>query len=494
VADLTGVVPRLPGARSAAGWIALGGLASVGAGVAAHAEPTLALDVALACCAAAAIALRPFDALIIVLVVRATASSSVSLDLVLCVSGGLALAFVARRLPAKGVLVPLVALLLFTLPFVPLLPSPDEGRQPSGLFLPALGIRYADAPSTEILQWLRIGAAAAALGLAAWTVRDRRRLDWVVVAILAAASYPVVKGLQQLVSGSYVHTRAGFNALSGPFYHPNYFAFYLVVVLAVAVAAMIEMHSLRARLPLAALVAASTVCLAFTYTRAAWLGFGVFVLLMALFSYRRLLAVAAVAILIAAIAVPSLAGEVNHRINEVSNPTSGADDSWGWRVGEWKRMFPHGVSHPLVGNGFGSYTRLTYVEFGALDPTYSTRIEADRTKRGFGAHNDYLKMFVETGVTGFLLWVGMLVGAAVTMARARRVPGLGGYASAGFAMIVAFMGMSFSDNIQAYTAVLFYALAFVGAVAGAAYGIRARRAPAGGPTGTPSEPHSATAR
>jgi O-antigen ligase len=485
VADLSGVAPRLPAARSAAGWIALGALASVGAGIGAQADPTIAFAIALAAVAAAAIAIRPFEGLIVILLVRAIASSSVILDLIMCISGLIALALCARRLPAKGLLVPLFVLLLITIPFVPLSPSPDEGRQPSGLFLPVFGERYLGVPSIELLQWLRIGAATAVLGLAAWTVRDRRRLDLVVMAILAGAAYPIVKGLQQLVTGDYVHTRAGFDTVTGPFYHPNYFAFYIVVVLAVAVAAMIEMRTLWARIPIGLLTAAGCVCLAYTYTRAAWIGFGVFALLMAILSYKRVLAVVAVAILLAAIAVPSLAGSINHRINEVSHPTSGKDDSWSWRVGEWKRMFPRGVSHPILGNGFGSYPRLTYVEFGALDPTYSTRIEADRTKRGFAAHNDYLKMFVETGVPGVLLWFGMFVAAIVTMVRARRVRGLGAYGSAGAAVVVAFLGMSFSDNVQGYTAVTFYLLAFLGAVAGAAYGIKGRQEPEVGPTGSP---------
>lgn len=476
---------RLVQARAAAGWIALGGLASAGAGVAAQFEPTIALDAALVACVAVAIALRPFEALVLVLLVRTAAPSSVFIDVALTVSGGIALALCARRLPAKGVLVPLLALLLITLPFVPLSPSPDEGRQPSGVFVPGLGIRYAGPPSTEILQWLRIAAAAAALGLAAWTVRDRRRLDLVVAASLGAAAYPIFKGLEQLATGSYSRSRRGYDAIAGPFYHPNYFSFYLVVVLAIAIGAFIQMQSLRARVPIALLIAAGTTCLAFTYTRAAWLGFAVLVVLMAVLSYRRLLAVAGVGLLLAALAVPSLATSVNKRLNEISNPTSGKNDSWAWRTGEWRRMLPRGLERPLAGNGFGSYPRMTYVEFGALDPTYSTRIESDRSKVGFGAHNDYLKMLVETGFPGLALWVTVLVAAAVVMARARRVTALQGYGSAGLALMVTFIGMSVSDNLQSYTAVPFYTLAFVGAVAGAAYGIRARRAPEGGATGSP---------
>jgi O-antigen ligase len=464
--------------------------------VAAQLEPTVALDVALACCAAAAIALRPFEALVVLLLLRASASNAVFLDVVMCVSGGLALMLAARRVPGKAVAVPLLALLVITLPFVPFVPSPDEGRQPAGAFIPVFGIRYAGPPSTEILQWLRLGAAAVALCLAAWSVRDRWRLDVVVLSILAAAAYPVLKGIEQIATGSYSYARKDFHAVSGPFYHPNYFAFYLVVVLAVGIAAMIQMRSLRARIPVGALIAGATVCLALTYTRAAWLGFGFFVILMALLSYRRVLAVAGLAVVIAAIAIPSLASSVDERIKQVSQPTSGKDDSWAWRTGEWRRMYPHGLSHPVLGNGFGSYSRVAYAEFGALDPTYSTRIEADKTKRGFAAHNDYLKMLVETGFPGLALWVAMLVGAAVTMARARRIPGLRGYASAGLAAIVAFMAMSVSDNMQAYTAVPLYLLAFVGAVAGAAAGIRgrARRAPAAGSTGTRAAPDPATAR
>jgi O-antigen ligase len=473
--------------------MALGGLAAAGAGIAAQEQPLLVFDVALAGCAAVAIALRPFEALLALLLVRATAANSVFLDLATCVGGAIALVLCARRLPAKAMIVPLALFLLITLPFVPFVPSPDEGRQPPGFFLPVLGFRYMDAPSTELLQWLRVGAAASALGLAAWTVRSRFRLDVVVGVILAGAAVPVYKGIEQLVSGDY-SPRAGFDAVAGPFYHPNYFAFYLVVVLAVGIAAILEARELRLRVPLAVLLTGATVCLTFTYTRAAWLGFGCLVLTMALLSYRRVLVVAAVAVLLAALAVPSLAGSVEERVKQVSSPTSGQDDSWEWRKGEWRRMLPNGLEHPIVGNGFGSYSRVSVEEFGLLDPTYSTRIEADRTKHGFAAHNDYLKMFVETGFPGLALWVAMLVGAGLTMARARHVPGLRAYASAGLALTIVFAGMSVSDNIQAYTAVPLYALAFLGAVAGAAARIRAGRAPGAGPTGSSAEPRPGEAR
>jgi O-antigen ligase len=192
-------------------------------------------------------------------------------------------------------------------------------------------------------------------------------------------------------------------------------------------------------------------------------------------------------LLCAAIAFPSQTDKVQSRIDNITHPQKSGDDSWSWRKGEWRRMFPHGADHLLTGTGFGSYSRITVKEFGTQDPRYSTAVTPGRL--GFAAHNDYLKMFVEDGLPGFVLWVLVLTGSVALMWRARRPPGLRGYATAGVALSIAFLGMSFSDNIQAYTAVLIYAFGFFGAVAGAAgIGRRTGPRPEAAPTGSRAAP------
>ena len=475
-------VRRLP-----AGWIALALLGSAALGIGMQAAPMLAVDVVVAAVVAVAVALRPYESLLAILVLRATVVNSVFADVATFAGGAVALVAAAPRLPVRRVSIPLIGLLLIALPGVPVAPSFDEGFVPPP-YVPGLGVQYLDPPSTELLQWLRLGAVLVVLCLAAWTVRNRPRLELAVGAILAGAVYPIVVGLQQILTGDF-QERAGFDAIRGPFYQSNYYAFYLVVVLTVAYAATTELRTLWQRAAATTVLGLGTVCLVFTYTRAAWIGFAAVLLIAGLLQYRRVLVVAAVVLLALAIGLPAQTDRVGQRIDSITNPASSGDDSWSWRKGEWRRMFPNGMEHPVTGTGFGSYSRITVEEFGTKDPKYSTAITPGR--QGFAAHNDYLKTFVENGFPGLALWLLVLTGVVAIMWRARRDPRIRGYATAGFALSVALLGMSFSDNIQAYTAVMIYALGFAGAVYGAARAAGAERRPGGDATGSRAAPDPA---
>lgn len=472
------------GGRSAAVWFAVAVAVSAAAGVGLQVEPMLVLDLAIAAAAAAAIAVRPFEALLLILVLRGTLVNSQFADVATFAGGALALAAAAPRLPVKRLSVPLILFLLVALPGVPLRPSLDEGYVPPG-YVPLLGEQYIDPPSTELLQWLRLGAALAVLCLAGWSVRSRFRLETVVGAILVGAVYPIFKGIEQIVTGDF-QARAGFDAIRGPFYQSNYYAFFLVVVLVIAVAALIELHGPWWRLGAGAVLVFGSVCLVFTYTRAAWVGFALALLVLGLLLYRRMLVLISIAMACAAFGFPTQTNRVENRIANITNPGSSGDDSWSWRRGEWERMFPHGRENLLTGTGFGSYSRVTVEEFGTQDPQYATDITPGRL--GFAAHNDYLKSFVENGLPGFVLWALVLTGAVSVMWRARREPRVRGFATAGVALSVALIPMSFSDNIQAYTAVLIYAFGFIGAVAGAATAMRRARPPRAAATGSRAAP------
>lgn len=463
---------------------------AAGAGVLASAHPELALSVVIAAGASIAIVLNPLYALLLILVVRGSFADTVFVDAVTAVAGVIALAAAAPRLPLRWVTVPLGLLLLFALPSVPLTPSFDEGTVPEGLYVPVVGLRYADYPSIEFLEWMRLLTVLAVGGLAAWAVRSRGALQMLVTAILFSALVPCLNGLEQLASGdTFARPGSGFEAIQGPFTHPNYFAFYLVVVVTVGTIAALEARSQKARIVAALPLALASICLVLTYTRAAWIGLAVVLLLLAVLRDRRILAGAGAVLVIASIAFPAAREDVEDRfgaLGSTSENGSETDNSWGWRTGQWERMVPHGSEHPLTGEGFGSYSRVTIEEFGSRDSEYSTVLNPDdplHSPRGFSAHNDYVKMWVEGGVTGLLLWAAALGGMVATMLAARRVPEVRGWAEGALALAIALAVMSASDNLQGYTAVLVYSVAFFGGIAGAARGIEARRAP--GAAGSP---------
>jgi O-antigen ligase len=144
-------------------------------------------------------------------------------------------------------------------------------------------------------------------------------------------------------------------------------------------------------------------------------------------------------------------------------------------------MLHFGDEKPLTGQGFGSYRRLTVREFGFQDGSFSTIQTAPGrgiVGVGFAAHNDYVKLYVEMGIPGVLLWIAVLVGVVVTAASAARTPELRPWAVAVASLGIAFALMSTSDNIQGYAVPVAILFALTGALAGAHRTARTARAPA----------------
>src|SRR2546423_2294042 len=234
--------------------------------------------------------------------------------------------------------------------------------------------------------------------MAAWTVRDARRLRVLVGAVIVSAILPVVVAMHQVATGQFL-VRDGFRAIHGPFTHPNYFAFYLVVVLTLGLVALLETRSLMVRVPLGALLALCLVCLLETYTRGAWIGFSAAVLLLGALRYKGLFVAGLVGVVLAAFAFPGSVHKVEQRFGDLaSRAASKSGDSWSWRSGQWKRMLRYGDAKPLTGQGFASYSRLTVVEYGTEDPhhpTVSGPAHRGRSAPRLAAPNDHGKMYLE---------------------------------------------------------------------------------------------------
>jgi O-antigen ligase len=483
--------------------VAVAALAGVGVGKSAQ----LAFDGVLVALAAVVFASRPFAVLVGLLVLLPSFSGtpfdpgSVLVILVTLAAGLLVLFLVAPRPASLWVMLPLALLLVLALLSVRVLPGSDEVVGDYQLHLPVLNQPYLKTPSGALMDLLRLGAVFVVAGLAMWAVRSRARLDVVIGAVLASAVVPIAYAFDQLATGATV-TRPGVDsppAVEGTFTHPNHFAFYLVVVLTLTLSSLLEARRLIARVVLVALFGCAAVCLFLTYTRSGWIGFGLAVLVMGLLRYRALVFVAPIVLVVAAFALPGAVTKVQKRFGDLTSQSeAAADNSWSWRTGQWSKMLPYGSRKPLTGQGFGSYAPLTVKRFGYENPRYPTiTIAADGTlSKGFSAHNDYVKMFVELGIPGVVLWCLVLIGLLVTGLSALRLPQLAGPAAAVVAIAVMLMVVSVSDNLQGYSIVLAAAFAVAGGLAGAASGIRSQRPAAASvaeaaPIRAPEEPQLA---
>jgi len=420
-------------------------------GIGASAKPVQTAGLAALAAAVAAFVRWPLAVLLGVMLVRASLQIEGNLGyigLAVALGGGVALLLVRPRQIPRVTSVPLLAFLVLALISLAWTPELDDSFR----------------------SWLRLSLLAVVLFIAGWAVSDMGRLRALSIVVLLAALVPIGVGFFQLATGDF-NTRQGFDAIDGTFTFANGYAYFLMIVLTVGVVVLMESRALLARLATTALLSLAAIAFVLTYARSAWLGLAVVLVLLAVFQYRRMGAVAAVGVLAAALAIPSGLGVVGERFSDLSS-SSGAygENSWSWRTDNWSRMLPYAFERPVAGNGFASYKPLTVQEFGVSNPAFVDEPEdgALEYSLGVSAHNDYVKLAVETGFLGMALWIAALIGLAIVMWRARSVPGLRPYATAAFALVVAWIVMGVADTQQDWTEVMLYLMAIVGGVAGVA--------------------------
>jgi O-antigen ligase len=445
----------------------------------------VALDVVLAGVTALAIARGGFAALVAIVLLIPADKPFIEF---LVVTGGAAfLIVVMRRLPAKRVVLPWIAFAMLALASVPWTPSFED--VPSPRIVPLLHKDYLPTTSTEANEWLVLVFALVLFLLAAWLVRERRRLEVMVGVILVGSLWPIAEGLREFAAGGYnpatqanaaiVNPRSNYHAIQGLFIHPNPFGFYLVAILTIAVVAFFEAKRTALRLGILLVIATGGFCLLNTYTRSAWLAFAMAILLLGVFRYRVLLIAGVLLLPLASFAAPGAVRDVAERFGDLTSSSAAHEsNSLDWRRDQWSRMLPLGSDKPLTGQGFGSYQRLTISRFGFQDKRFRT-VSGGRPV-GFTAHNDYVKTFVEMGYPGLILWILVLVGLVSAMVVAARAPGVAPWAAAMAVVGAVTIGLGNSDNLQAGYSVVFMAIVATlsGAVAGAAFWTRSEHQPA----------------
>lgn len=449
-------------------WVAAALAISI-AGAVVVQTPRYALDLTLAMAAITLFAWRPYVGL---LVAVALGFKDSPLAEIMTLFGGGVVLLVRGVVPRGAVIwLPWLALVLFAVWRLPVHPTPVEGAQPPYLTLPSLGQPYLPTPSAALLAWWRLASLLVVFLLGAWLVTDLTRLRRLAAATLVGAAVPVVIGLKQLATGQFT-VRDGYRAVEGPFAFPNYFAFYLMGVLLIGLVALLDVRSLRWRVALGVLLAGAATCLLFTYTRGAWVGFSIGFVVIGVLAHRRLLLLGAVLLAAASFAFPHQVSRVQQRFGDLSSRSaSSSTNSLSWRTGQWSQMVHFGLDAPLAGHGFGSYPRLTVRQFGTEGHRYATVVTpalGSASPRGFTAHNDYLRMLVELGFPGLVLWAATLLGLMAAMLSAARIPGVRPYAVATAALILAIAVTSAADNLMGYTAALLVAVSLAGGVVGVA--------------------------
>jgi O-antigen ligase len=274
------------------------------------------------------------------------------------------------------------------------------------------------------------------------TVGDWARVRTILIGILASAFVPLAVAANQLSGGGGLLTFEGFSRISGTFLHPNPFGTYLFLILVLIASLFPHVSRGRRWLLLAPLAIGCAGVLIVTYSRGAWVAAVVGLLVVGFLQSRRLLVTIGIAVVTVLVAVPS----VGVRLSDLSESraASGATgNSLAWRLQYWDEVIAL-QDNPFLGIG------LREVELNQ---------EAEKAP-----HNDFLRVYVETGVLGLVAYCWLLVALLVQAhgALRRAPPGAPrGLAVAFMATTVGLIVLSIVANVVSQLVILWYFAAIV---------------------------------
>lgn len=236
-----------------------------------------------------------------------------------------------------------------------------------------------------------------------------RDVKMFIAMIVISSIIPSVVAVLQLITGSGLYTNPGFdNRIAGTFGHPNVLGYYLLIVISLLVYIGISsLYSLSQRQKILLIVYGGLLSslLIATFTRGAWIGLAVLLLGVGLVKapkrtiYSGVISVPI--LLVIGLSYLWLRATIFTQLPAIQNiPVidrvvglfdGDPSDSILWRQNIWRDMFNKGLERPLTGFGTGTIELVTEqvrgLSLGALE-----------------VHNDYIKLFVEMGVIGVVLY------------------------------------------------------------------------------------------
>jgi len=402
----------------------------------------LTVAVALAIGAALSFLLRPEWALLFVLFVRASTDLGLGSLLIVGSRGE-----VIGGAPNVGlVLILILAGGIYILSHsVPMLSLPG-GRLLALLLIAGLiGMARSDDLLLALNEWLPVLASFATYALAAYLFRTPEKIRRAVDVIMASFILPASFGLYQLVTGKgMVRPEFPVPRIFGTFAHPNSFGFYLVLVLGLFLCQTISGSSRRRLIALLSLLA-TFVLLVGTFTRVAWVGALIVLVVIGIVRMRILLPLLPLVSLI----VVSLTPAASVRL-------SGLLEAGGSLADRVYNLWPATLRAWLLATGSEAGSFLVLLNrLSGLGPGVGPALGR------FGLwsipHNDYLRVLVEYGILGLVLYLALTVTLAVVAFRtwqesAKANPTLAPLALWFLTLTVAYPVMSITDNIFAHTA------------------------------------------
>lgn len=295
-------------------------------------------------------------------------------------------------------------------------------------------------PVSGLVDVVKLATVVLMLAVLNQVCRTERDAKIVLVGAFASALVPLAIAGFQGVFETGLHYSDGFGRASGTFNHPNPFAIYLCFSILMLVSVVRYVHG-RLRLAAALLTAGCTAALYFTYTRSAWIATVVGLLALAAFSGKRFVGLLAIGLVVAGLAIPGVASRFAD-LDETVTQSGAAGNSLVWRFEYWGQALTLS-DDPLLGSGLSAI-----------------RTEGSEAK---APHNDFIRVFVETGILGFsaYLWFLWRGGGVIRTGLRRTRDGLWRGVVVGFGgVFAAYVLLSLVSNVITQLVLLWYLVAF----------------------------------
>lgn len=305
-----------------------------------------------------------------------------------------------------------------------------------------IGLALAPDLGLALEDWLRAVSAFLVYVLVVDLMEDQRDWRLLIHIMIMAAVVPVAVGVYQFATDTGQQSE-GIRRLVGTFTHPAPYAFFLVGLLPLSIVTFVHTRSRLLRVGLLVLIPAMMLDIYGSQTRGAWIGLAV--LATVFLATRARWAVLLVPLAAGALffALPG----VQARFDEASSDTG----SVFWRQKTWEESLR--VASPVQMVTTGAGLRAVDVELGAL------------------SHNEYIRLFAETGVWGLLsvllLYKGLL-GIALKGYREAESRYKRDLMLAFIMALVARMVSALADNILIFPVLEWYFWAFAGVIVVAA--------------------------
>lgn len=256
------------------------------------------------------------------------------------------------------------------------------------LLITALLSLFSFDKSSSLVNFFRLLSFFSAFVFGFLIFNSTKKITNLARVIIFSALIPALAAWIQLIN------RGGFYdgerwRLLGTFTHPNMLAIYLVLVICLTIFVALNLRKKAIeRIPYALLVIFFIVPLLFTYTRIAWLSLAFILFFVGVYRFRKLLLISVIAFFLLYLFAPFF----QDRISTLAGIT--ASDSSSWRINLWKDIVGYIKDNPWFGYGPGTASVFLKKNVPRL------LVETE-------PHNDYLKIWLESGIFALLsyFWI-----------------------------------------------------------------------------------------